>query len=65
MQHGMMHRALVMANTSPDLPRPLQDRHVEYFYCVLSVMDERSEDFREALIIKYRSSGKIITAKFQ
>lgn len=49
MQYGMMHRALVMTNTSPDLPRPLQDCHVGCFYHVLSVMEERSEDFREAL----------------
>ena len=49
MQYGMMHRALVTTNSSPDLPRLLQDCHVGCFSRVLSVMEERSEDFREAL----------------
>ena len=49
MQYGMMHRALVTTNSSPDLPWPLQDRHVGCFYLVLSVMEVRSEDSREAL----------------
>ena len=49
MQYGMMHRALVTTNWSPDLHRSLQDRHAGCFYCVLSVMEERSEDSREAL----------------
>ena len=48
MQYGM-HRVLVTTNLSPDLPRPLQDRHFGCFYLVLSVMEERSEDSREAL----------------
>ena len=38
-----------MTNSLPDIPRPLLARHVGCFYRVLSVMEERSEDFREAL----------------
>ena len=45
----MMHSTLVTTNSSPDLPWPLQDHHFGCFYRVLSVMEERSENFREVL----------------
>ena len=36
---------LVTTNSSPDLPRPLQDQNVGCFY----VIEERSKDFQEVL----------------
>ena len=52
----MMHRVLITTNLSPDLLRPLLDYHIGCFYRVLSVMEERSEDFREGLSIIARQA---------
>ena len=46
----MMHRALVTTNSSPDFPRPLQDRHFGCFDRVLSVMEEKSERYQISLV---------------
>ena len=57
MQNRMMHRALVTTNSSPDFPRPLQDRHVGYFYSFFQLWRKVANIFEKRCQISLVKQG--------